>query len=106
MQTGRLRSEGKARLGEDIVKSFDEGLERLTNTIARMGGLAELQIAGAIQAVTRRDSALASAIVQADQKIDEEREVDEPAIQMLVLRQPMASDLRTVVHPEGENAPS
>jgi phosphate transport system protein len=85
-------------LGEHIVKSFDEGLKRLTNAIARMGGLAEAQIAGAIQAVVRRDTELASTIVESDQKIDDlEREVDERAIQMLALRQPMASDLRSVV---------
>ena len=33
-------------VGEHIVKSFDEELKRLTNAIARMGGLAESQIAG------------------------------------------------------------
>ena len=85
-------------VGEHIVKSFDEELKRLTNAIARMGGLAESQIAGAIQAVAKRDTDLAATIVQGDQKIDElEREVDERAIQMLALRQPMASDLRAVV---------
>jgi phosphate transport system protein len=85
-------------LGEHIVKSFDEGLKRLTSAIARMGGLAEAQIAGAIQAVVRRDTELASTIVESDQRIDDlEREVDERAIQMLALRQPMASDLRSVV---------
>ena len=85
-------------MGEHIVKSFDEELKRLTNAIARMGGLAESQIAGAIQAVVKRDTELAAGIVEGDQKIDElEREVDERAIYMLALRQPMASDLRAVV---------
>jgi phosphate transport system protein len=85
-------------VGEHIVKSFDEELKRLTNAIARMGGLSESQIAGAIQAVVKRDTELAAAIVQNDQKIDElEREVDERAIQMLALRQPMAGDLRAVI---------
>jgi len=85
-------------VGDHIVKSFDEGLKRLTNAIARMGGLAESQIAGAIQALVKRDTELAASIVEGDRKIDElEREVDERAIHMLALRQPMASDLRAVV---------
>ena len=85
-------------MGDHIVKSFDEELKRLTNAIARMGGMAEAQISGAIQAVVRRDTELAAGIVEGDQKIDElEREVDERAIYMLALRQPMASDLRAVV---------
>jgi phosphate transport system protein len=84
--------------GEHIVKSFDEELKQLTNCIARMGGLAESQIAGAIQAVVRRDADFASGVVQGDQKIDDlEREVDERAVQMLARRQPMAGDLRAVV---------
>jgi phosphate transport system protein len=85
-------------MGDHIVKSFDEELKRLTNAIARMGGLAESQIAGAIQAVVKRDTELAAGIVEGDQKIDElEREVDERAIRMLALRQPMANDLRNIV---------
>jgi phosphate transport system protein len=85
-------------MSQHIVKSFDEELKRLTNTIARMGGLAEAQIANGIQALIKRDTELAASVVEADQKIDAlEREVDDQAIQMLALRQPMASDLRAIV---------
>jgi len=84
--------------GEHIVRSFDEELERLTTTIARMGGLAEAQIANGIQAVVRRDTELAASVVEADRRIDDlEREVDNQAVQMLALRQPVASDLRSIV---------
>jgi phosphate transport system protein len=83
---------------EHTVKSFDEELKQLTNTISRMGGLAEAQISGAIQAITRRDAELATNIVEADQKIDElEREIDDRAVHMLALRQPVARDLRAIV---------
>ena len=83
---------------EHTVKSFDEQLDRLTNMIARMGGVAEGQIAGAIQAVIKRDADLAANVVETDHKVDAmEREIDEQAIALLALRQPMASDLRTVV---------
>jgi phosphate transport system protein len=85
-------------VGEHIVRSFDEELKRLTNTIARMGGLAEAHIASAIQAVAKRDTELAASVVEADQRIDDlERDVDDQAVQMLALRQPMASDLRSIV---------
>ena len=83
---------------EHIVKAFDEQLDRLTNMIARMGGIAEGQIAGAIQAVIKRDADLAASVVETDHKVDVlEREIDEQAVSLLALRQPMASDLRTVV---------
>jgi phosphate transport system protein len=83
---------------EHTVRSFDEQLDRLTNMIARMGGVAEGQIAGAIQAVIKRDADLAANVVETDHKVDAmEREIDEQAIALLALRQPMASDLRAVV---------
>jgi phosphate transport system protein len=83
---------------EHTVKGLDEQLARLSNMIARMGGIAEDQIGGAIQSVVRRDADLAAAVVEADQKVDMlEREIDGQAVSLLALRQPMASDLRTVV---------
>ncbi len=83
---------------EHIVKSYDEQLNRLTNLIGRMGGLAEAQIANAIEAVVRRDTELAASVVEGDQKIDNlERDIDDQAISLLALRQPMARDLRSVV---------
>ena len=51
---------------EHTVKSFDEELTQLTNTISRMGGLAEAQISGAIQAIIRRDAELATTVVETD----------------------------------------
>jgi phosphate transport system protein len=83
---------------EHTVKAFDEELQRLTNMIARMGGLTESQIASAIQSVVKRDADLAANVVEADLKVDAlEREIDDQVISMLALRQPMAGDLRSVV---------
>ncbi|MCG8690374.1 MAG: phosphate signaling complex protein PhoU [Minwuiales bacterium] len=80
------------------VKAYDKELNRLSNVIAQMGGLAESQIASAIEAVVKRDADLAARTVEADAKIDElEREVDEFVVRLLALRQPMASDLREIV---------
>ena len=83
---------------EHIVKSYDEELERLKQIIVEMGGMAESQLADAIEAVVKRDSELAAQVIQADDKVDQlERDLDNLAVRLLALRQPMARDLREVV---------
>ncbi len=83
---------------EHIVKSFDEQLNRLEETIAEMGGLAETQLADAIDALLKRDTDKAAQVAAADVRIDAmEAEVDQLAVSLLALRQPMASDLRAIV---------
>ena len=83
---------------DHIVSSFDEELSRLDAIIAEMGGLAERQLADAVDALARRDVELAKKVVEADALIDQlEEEVDNFTIRMLALRQPMADDLRAVV---------
>ncbi len=82
---------------EHIIKSYDEELARLNKTIVEMGGLAESQLVAAIDAVIERDSYLAAQVVEGDTKVDQlEREVDNLAIRLLALRQPMARDLREI----------
>jgi len=82
---------------EHIIKSYDEELGRLNNMIVEMGGLAENQLSSAIDAVAKRDSELAARVVESDGKVDElERELDNLAIRLLALRQPMARDLRQI----------
>ncbi|NKB49243.1 MAG: phosphate signaling complex protein PhoU [Alphaproteobacteria bacterium] len=81
-----------------IVKSFDEELARLSDLISRMGGLAETQLEQSIEALQKRDSSLAESAIEHDRKIDVlHAEVDEMAIRLLALRQPMAGDLRHIV---------
>jgi len=83
---------------EHTVRSYDEELRRLSNTITQMGGLAESQLATAIQAVSRRDSALAADVVETDARIDAlEAEVNAQVIRLLALRQPVGQDLREIV---------
>lgn len=83
---------------DHIVKSFDEELSRLSDLINRMGGLAESQLENVIEAMQKRDSALAEEAVAHDRLIDDlHDEVDEMAIRLLALRQPMAGDLRHIV---------
>jgi phosphate transport system protein len=83
---------------QHIVTSFEEELNHLTAEVARMGGLAEAQVADSIQAFSRRDVALADAIVQRDKRLDAlEIEIERSAIRLIALRQPMAVDLRRTV---------
>lgn len=83
---------------EHIVKSFDDELQHLSTIIVRMGGMAEAQLAAAVDALDRRDGTMASAIVAKDAEIDAlENEIDDCAVRFIALRQPMANDLREVI---------
>ena len=83
---------------EHIIKSYDDELQRLTNTITEMGGLAETQIAAATEAVMKRNSELAADVIEADARVDKlETEVGTLAVRLLALRQPMARDLREIL---------
>ncbi len=85
-------------MNEHTAKAFDTDLQELTRKVSEMGGLAEREIADAIQALTRRDSALAMRVVAADPTIDAlQREIEEKAILTIARRQPMAIDLREIV---------
>jgi phosphate transport system protein len=82
---------------EHIARAYDDELKRLNNAIAEMGGLAESQLGAAIEAVATRDAELAGQVVQTDPKVDQlERDVDNLAIRLLALRQPVARDLREI----------
>ncbi|MDA8229849.1 MAG: phosphate signaling complex protein PhoU [Magnetospirillum sp.] len=83
---------------EHTVRSYDQELALLTTIIARMGGLAEAQLAAAVQALGKRDTELGTRVVAADARLDElEREVQQLTVRMLALRQPVASDLRHII---------
>jgi phosphate transport system protein len=82
-------------MSDHIVKSFDELLQALSTLVAQMGGLAEAQFAAAIAAIARRDSGAAESAVAGDGRIDAlQQEIEERALKLLALRQPMAVDLR------------
>ncbi|MFM8944230.1 MAG: PhoU domain-containing protein, partial [Actinomycetota bacterium] len=67
-----------------IVKSYDEQLRKLNDTLARMGGVVEAQISAAMQALARRDPDLAMQTVEGDRRVDAlEREVDTQVVNLL-----------------------
>jgi len=83
---------------EHTIKAFDVDLQALASMVAEMGGLAEKQIADAVDALARRDGALAQRVIAIDPTVDNlQREIEEKAILTIARRQPMAVDLREIV---------
>ncbi len=82
-------------MNQHTVKAYGDELNQLTAEVARMGGLAEAQVADAVESVARRDVALAKAVVERDVRLDAmHRDIEKKAIRLIALRQPVASDLR------------
>jgi phosphate transport system protein len=80
-----------------MLRHFDEELSDLKRKILRMGGLVEAQIAGALRALTERNSDLARQIIANDHQVNAmDVEVDEDCLRLLALQQPAAGDLRFI----------
>lgn len=83
---------------DHTVKAFDEDITRLRGLIAEMGGLAEVAVQNAMDALVKGDDALAKQVIKGDKKIDAlEAEIDKLAVRVIALRAPMADDLREVI---------
>ena len=83
---------------DHTVSAYDAELDGITAELSRMGGLAETEVADSIRAITRRDLALAEAVIARDAKLDAmEMEIERKSIRLIALRQPVAEDLRRTV---------
>jgi len=83
---------------EHTVRAYDEELDAITAELSRMGGLAEAEVTDAIRAISRRDVAIAQAVIGRDAKLDElEADIERKAIRLIAIRQPVADDLRRTV---------
>ena len=83
---------------EHTVKAFDEDITRLRGLIAEMGGLAELSLTEAMEALVKGNMDLAASVIARDKRIDSlEAEIDRLAVRTIALRAPMADDLREVI---------
>ena len=81
-----------------IVTAFDRDLEALQATIIKMGGLVEDAILNGADALLSRDTEKAEQVRRGDEAIDALEEViNEEAVRLMALRQPVSSDLRLVV---------
>jgi phosphate transport system protein len=77
---------------------FHQELDELKHRILAMAGMAEQAIDLAVQAYSLRDSSLCQRVITNEAAINRaEREVDEFAIDLLAMQQPMAVDLRFIL---------
>ncbi len=77
---------------------FHQSLDELKEKLLRMGGLAEQAVDRATDAYRRRDIALCRRVLEDEQAINiMEREIDELALDLLAMQQPMAIDLRFII---------
>jgi phosphate transport system protein len=77
---------------------FMEGLDELKDKLLRMGGLAERSVGQAIAAYREHDRKYCEDVFLTEDAINvAEREIDELALDLLAMQQPMASDLRFIL---------
>ena len=77
---------------------FHQGLDELKEKLLRMGGLVEQAVERATDAYRKRDLKLCQAVLDGERAINhEEREIDELALDLLAMQQPMAVDLRFIM---------
>lgn len=81
-----------------IASAFDRDLESIQALLMKMGGLVEENIRNSAVALKSRDLEAADAVRNADQEIDAlEEQITNDCARLIALRQPAASDLRTVL---------
>lgn len=77
---------------------FHQELDELKHRILAMAGMAEQAIDLAVHAYSQRDLAICQRVLENENAINRaEREVDELAIDLLAMQQPMAIDLRFIL---------
>jgi phosphate transport system protein len=78
-------------------KQYEEDLRGLRAGLLKMGGLAERQIAEAIDSLVNRNTGQARDTIARDVEVNRmDTEMDERCIRLLALHQPAASDLRFI----------
>ena len=83
---------------EHLDKQFDQDLEGIRSRMLQMGGLVEAQVRDATAAFITIDGTRAAEVIAADAKVNElELAIDNELGQVIVRRQPAASDLRLLL---------
>jgi len=80
-----------------VERHFVQEIEALKAQLLQMGGRAESIIGKAIEALRRRDPALARQVIDDDRAIDRlEIDIEGQCVALLALQQPLATDLRFI----------
>ncbi len=78
-------------------KVFEANLQELHNDLIRMGSIVEKQIYDCIDALVTQNTEKAEKIMKNDDIVDEmEREIEDKAIRLIAMQQPLAIDLRNI----------
>jgi phosphate transport system protein len=81
-----------------VTRTYQAELRQLVAEVIRMGGLAEAQVVDAVDAVVRRDVALAQALIVRDLRLDTlQSEVERRALALIAAHQPGEADLRRAI---------
>src|SRR5260221_6692220 len=76
---------------------FQQGLDELKEKLLVMGGLAEQAVDHAVDGFRKRDPKIFQLVFESEDAINNaEREIDELALDLLAMQQPMAVDLRFI----------
>ena len=76
---------------------FHQELNSLKAELLKMAGLAEQAISNAVEALVKRNTALAEKTIAEDEKLNEmEILIDDRCLKLLALHQPLAADLRFI----------
>src|SRR6186997_1157922 len=83
---------------EHISKQYDQDLEAIRSRMMQMGGLVESHVRLAVAGYLDADLARAEQVIAGDAKVNElELAIDNDLGQIIVRRQPAASDLRLIL---------
>jgi phosphate transport system protein len=79
------------------VRHFQQELEQVKGKLLAMSALVESAIFRSITAVVQKDRKLAEEVLQSERRVNQmEIEIDDQAISLPALQQPMAGDLRLI----------
>jgi phosphate transport system protein len=77
---------------------FHQGLDHLKELLLTMGGMVESSLEQAVRAYRERDADLARKVLEREAAINTaERDIDQLALDLLAMQQPMAVDLRFIL---------
>ncbi len=81
-----------------ILGNFQKALDDLQADLSRMASLVEKNFDSALRGLVGRDNNACAEVIADDEEIDQlEKKIDQDGLRIIMLYQPVASDLRTVV---------
>jgi phosphate transport system protein len=86
------------QLANHIVSGYDDDLNQLSSALAELGGLVETMTSDSVRCIKKRDSELAKEVIAMDKRANTlQEQIDEDALRLMALRQPLATDLRRTI---------